>query len=488
MNRFWDVTIRPLLDLVQARTIVEIGAASAEHSRLIAAWCREHDARVTVIDPAPRFDPAEIHDPQAGIVLDRRTSLQALPDLGACDVALVDGDHNHYTVLRELRLLVAAARREGRPAPVIVCHDVLWPYARRDLYYDPSTVPDEHRHPWRNAGMLPGRSELVDGGGLNPHLCNAEHEGGAANGVLTAVEDAVAELDEPASLTMLPVLYGLAIVAPASRREATPGLEAWLDRWSAPEGLSELLDLAETARRTGDMTAQALSTPARGPREDVVAEVRGRSFRPALDPTVLGRVQDGVMRTAYRGVRFFKSPFDVVLYQELIDRLKPGTILEIGAKDGGSALWFADQQQAQLLEPRVLAVDLENAPVFEDARITFLEGDALALEATLTPELLAGLPRPWLVVEDSAHTFEATLAVLRFFDAHLQPGDYVVVEDGVLADFPDPAYDRYADGPNRAVAAFLTGEEGGRYEIDTALCDHFGHNLTWSPNAWLRRT
>lgn len=484
MNRFWDVAIRPLLEVVAAETVVEIGAASAEHSRLISAWCRERGARATIIDPAPRFDPDEIHDPSAGVVFDQRPSLQALPEIAACDVALVDGDHNYYTVLRELRLLFAAAGAAGRPAPVVVCHDVLWPYARRDLYYDPTTIPAEHRHPWRRAGMLPGRSALVDGGGLNPHLCNAEHEGGPANGVLTGVEDAVAELDEPATLTVLPILYGLAIVVPQSRSDAVPGLAAWIDRWSAPDGMGELLELAETTRRGGDMTVQALSTQPRG-RGGGVHDVRGRSFRPALPPDVLGRVQDGVMRTAYRGVRCFKSPFDVVLYQQLVDRQKPATIIEIGTKDGGSALWFADQQAAQLIAPRVVSVDVESTPGFADPRITFLRGDAHALGATLTPELLADLPRPWLVVEDSAHTYSATTAVLEFFDRHLEAGDYLVVEDGVVADFPDPSYDRYEDGPNRAVADFLADRP--HFEIDASLCDHFGHNVTWSPNAWLRR-
>jgi len=487
VNRFWPVAVRPLLELVEARSVIEIGAAGARHSRLITDWCREHGARATIIDPAPRFAPEELHDPGSGIVVDQRPSLEALPELDACDVALVDGDHNHYTVLRELRLLVAAARAADRPAPVIVCHDVLWPYARRDLYYDPSRIPDAHRHPWRRAGIVPGRSDLVEHGGLNQQLCNAEHEGGPGNGVLTAIEDAIAQLDEPATLTVLPALYGLAIVTPAARRAATPALEQWLERWSAAEGLRELLELTERARRNGDMTTQALTAAPRGRAGHMVQEVRGRSFRPALDPAVLGRIQSGVMRTTYRDIRCLKSPFDLVLYQQLVDRLKPGTIIEIGAKDGGSALWFADQQQSQLLAPNVVAVDLECAPAFEDHRIRFLQGDALELGRTLTPELLQALPRPWLVVEDSAHTHDATRAVLEFFDAHLQPGDYIVVEDGVLADFPDPAYDRYDDGPNRAVADFLSGDDG-RYEIDVALCDHFGHNLTWSPNAWLRRS
>ena len=61
-----------------------------------------------------------------------------------------------------------------------------------------------------------------------------------------------------------------------------------------------------------------------------------------------------------------------------------------------------------------------------------------------------------------------------------------MIEDGNLAWMPDPAYEDYADGPNRAVAGFVE-TRGEAYAVDEELCDHFGYNVTWSPNAWLRR-
>ena len=73
--------------------------------------------------------------------------------------------------------------------PLIFLHDIDWPYGRRDLYYDPSTIPAEFRHRYAKKGIAPGRSELLDSGGFNLHLDNATHEGGPRNGVLTAIED-----------------------------------------------------------------------------------------------------------------------------------------------------------------------------------------------------------------------------------------------------------------------------------------------------------
>src|SRR5262245_65691885 len=102
------------------------------------------------------------------------------------DVALVDGDHNWFTVYHELRLLAAAARREGAALPVLVLHDVGWPYGRRDLYYEPDRIPAEFRQDYLRAGMRPGESKLVWFGGLNRHMANARHEGGPRNGLMTA--------------------------------------------------------------------------------------------------------------------------------------------------------------------------------------------------------------------------------------------------------------------------------------------------------------
>ena len=64
--------------------------------------------------------------------------------------------------------------------------------------------------------------------------------------------------------------------------------------------------------------------------------------------------------------------------------------------------------------------------------------------------VLERMPRPWLVVEYSAHFYETTHAVLEFFHLHLASGDYIVVEDGVVKFLPEPHYRTYQDGPDRA--------------------------------------
>ncbi|MEZ5181017.1 MAG: TylF/MycF/NovP-related O-methyltransferase [Acidimicrobiales bacterium] len=133
----------------------------------------------------------------------------------------------------------------------MVMHDVSWPYGRRDLYYDPADVPDEHRQPYRAAGMRPGRRDLMEKGGLNPTMFNAELEGGPRNGVMTALDDFVAEHPEPLRIVVLPVYFGLAIVAEERVLAANPELAAALDRIESVDGKQRLLEVIEQIRLRG---------------------------------------------------------------------------------------------------------------------------------------------------------------------------------------------------------------------------------------------
>jgi hypothetical protein len=44
-------------------------------------------------------------------------------------------------------------------------HDVLWPYGRRDLYYEPERVPEEFRQPYEMKGIRPGTKQVLPAAG-----------------------------------------------------------------------------------------------------------------------------------------------------------------------------------------------------------------------------------------------------------------------------------------------------------------------------------
>ncbi len=161
MYPFWDKAIAPVLEAAGVRRIVEIGALRGDTTVKMLERLGP-DVELHVIDPLPAFDPSEHEEAFAGrYVFHEALSLDVLPTLPAMDAALIDGDHNWYTVYNELRLLAEVSRAAGRPLPLLFLHDVGWPYGRRDLYYDPEQIPEEYRQPYRKAGRSHRDAEAV---------------------------------------------------------------------------------------------------------------------------------------------------------------------------------------------------------------------------------------------------------------------------------------------------------------------------------------
>jgi cephalosporin hydroxylase len=259
MHHFWNDVVAPVIEAAGARRIVEVGALRGENTELMLERLGP-DVELHVIDPAPEFDP-RVHEAHfAGrYVFHQDLSVNVLGDLPPIDMALIDGDHNWYTVRTELRLMAEVSQAAGAPLPIFILHDVGWPYGRRDLYYEPTTIPEDHRHPWRRAGIRRGQSELVDGGGgLNAQLANAEHDGGPRNGVMTALQDFVADHTQPLRVVVLPIYFGLAIVIDEQLLAYRPSLAAVLDELEGPSGKDMLLRLGEEIRLDAAVFDQVL--------------------------------------------------------------------------------------------------------------------------------------------------------------------------------------------------------------------------------------
>jgi len=209
-----------------------------------------------------------------------------------------------------------------------------------------------------------------------------------------------------------------------------------------------------------------------------------RSFATAFCAAQLQAYQQGTLSYLYRGIPCLKSPIDIAIYLRLLFEKRPRTIFEIGSKHGGSALLFRDMARMMEFPSEVVSIDISPPREAAVDGVSFLAGDVRNLEGVFLAASLWSRPRPWMVIEDSAHTFEACTAALAFFAQNLQAGEYLVIEDGVLADLG--LSDRYDGGPNRAIEHFLK-KSPDVYEIDTSYCDMFGVNATYNPNGYLKK-
>ena len=199
------------LEAADTKSVVEVGAQHGAFTRELLAWAGD-GTRITAIDPLPQPELEELASTESRLNLARATSLVAIPELDRFDAYIIDGDHNYFTVSEEL---LAIEEVSPRSLPLVLFHDVCWPHARRDSYYAPERIPEEHRQPLaENIRLVPwGDGWDTDIGIEYPVVAAAD--GGPKNGVLTAIEDFL-ETRPELQLARIPAFFGLAVIWPAA--------------------------------------------------------------------------------------------------------------------------------------------------------------------------------------------------------------------------------------------------------------------------------
>ena len=149
---------------------------------------------------------------------------------------------------------------------------------------------------------------------------------------------------------------------------------------------------------------------------------------------------------SYAGVGMSKFPEDLRVYEHLLWESAATAVIEIGAYSGGASLWFRDRLAAFARyrpgpPPFVVSIDVDIAAARSAVQsVDAAYADSIALvEADVTDpglpdrieELLPAGSR-CLVIEDSAHVYDTTLASLTGFARFVSPNGFFVVEDGCV--------------------------------------------------------
>ncbi len=195
----------------------------------------------------------------------------------------------------------------------------------------------------------------------------------------------------------------------------------------------------------------------------------------------LKEIDKGHHKVTYKGVSTLKCPFDYVLYQMLINEIKPDLIIEIGTNKGGSALYLAD-----LLElngkGEVHTVDLpdnkESTLLHSHSRIKIFKEGFLGYNT----DHLSAYP-VILIIEDGSHQYNDVLDALRKFSPFVSKNSYFIVEDGIITELGKEK--EYNGGPQKAIAEFLSTNKN--FITDRKWCDFFGSNATFNVNGYLKK-
>lgn len=246
-------------------------------------------------------------------------------------------------------------------------------------------------------------------------------------------------------------------------------------------------------------------------------EQRIRSF--ASEPTLNSLAHDWVFHSMQQkylynfdwlGRPIIQYPEDMVAVQELVWKVRPTLIIEMGIAHGGSLVLSASMlalldycdavEQGKVLDPsaskrRVIGVDIDirshNRNAIESHplshMISMVEGSSIELSTVDAVRKLATGHECVMVFLDSNHTHDHVLEELRYYGMMTSVGSYCVVFDTFVEDMPpryfaDRPWDK-GNSPKTAVHAFVA--ENDQFQIDRSIDQKL--LITVAPSGYLKR-
>ena len=179
---------------------------------------------------------------------------------------------------------------------------------------------------------------------------------------------------------------------------------------------------------------------------------------------------------SWMGVPFHKNVLDAWIYQELIFKVKPDIIVEIGSENGGSTLYFAHLLDC-IGKGIVISIDVERRPykVVHD-RIIEITGHSSA-EEVIGKVYKLTKDKTVLINQDGGHSEDQVFRDLTNYSGLVSVGSYFIVEDTLL--YP---YAGLKEGPLMAINRFL---ETNHNFVTDLECERY--ILTANPSGYLKR-
>lgn len=158
----------------------------------------------------------------------------------------------------------------------------------------------------------------------------------------------------------------------------------------------------------------------------------------------------------YCGIKIFKVPSDLWMFQEIAFRLKPDMLIETGTFEGGSALFYAHLFDT-IGKSEVLSIDCNNCTNLpEHKRITHLVGDSISphiIEQVQTH--IVNKKAVWVTL-DSDHSKDHVVTELELYSNFVTFGGYLIVEDTYMDNSGYILHKEFKNnGPLSAVRQFL---------------------------------
>jgi cephalosporin hydroxylase len=148
-----------------------------------------------------------------------------------------------------------------------------------------------------------------------------------------------------------------------------------------------------------------------------------------------------------------RPPADLFAYQEILSRVRPGHVVEIGSGNGGRAFFLATIFDL-LGEGQVVSIDPEDpAERVQHPRVTYVVGDTLDPAIIGRVQELVGPEPDAVLILGSRTSAYRTTHEFRAYQSLVPLGSYAVFEDTVVNGHP--VWTEFGPGPSEAVRGIV---------------------------------
>lgn len=183
--------------------------------------------------------------------------------------------------------------------------------------------------------------------------------------------------------------------------------------------------------------------------------------------------------TSWLGVFVQQDPSDAFAIQDMLWRVKPDLIIEVGTNTGGGAIFYATIMKAYNPQGKIVTLDVvaeprnwnvKNAhrcvgcvvatkhPWWHDGMITYIQGRVTEKPTRDKVDEFVAKAKKVLVIEDASHRYPDTLQNIESIYQWVSVDSYLLVQDTKMDRFVAQLHKKYGRlkfGPMRSVDEFI---------------------------------
>lgn len=156
-------------------------------------------------------------------------------------------------------------------------------------------------------------------------------------------------------------------------------------------------------------------------------------------------LQDGyIYNFTWEGIPIIKFPSDLIVFQEIIQKVKPDLIIETGVAHGGSLVFYASMQRIYSNKARTIGVEIdfrkhnkENCKkLFQKYKIEVINKSSVDGEVKKILKNKIRKFKKVLVFLDSDHSHNHVLAELNMYSEFVSKNSYLICTDTIIDFMP----------------------------------------------------